>query len=151
MKEGRSGLWEPFFVRIESLSPVMLRSLLAALPKAAPGFPVAEEAARAVPHPGINAPGTAPVPSVQMLVALAAADPAIERRRKEAKQAERGVDALERLHKELVAGAPAPERLREIAEWSQNFEAPDNPVLASILSDIDLRVRVELAKLDIQA
>ncbi|WP_414705372.1 flagellar assembly protein FliX [Pseudomonas sp.] len=43
------------------------------------------------------------------------------------------------------------ERLREIAEWSQTFETPDDPVLAQILSEIDLRVRVELAKLDIEA
>ena len=138
-------------MRIDSLTPLMARSLLAALPKAAPGFPVAEEetAARPVPMQG---PGTnQPVPSVAMLVTLAAADPAIERRRKQAKDAERGIDALERLHKELTAGTPSVERLREIVEWSENFEASDDPVLQSILSDIELRVRVELAKIDVQA
>ena len=140
-------------MRIDSLTPLMARSLLAALPKAAPGFPVAEEeaAARQMPVP-MQGPGTnQPVPSVAMLVTLAAADPAIERRRKQARDAERGLDALERLNKELATGTPSVERLREIVEWSENFEASDDPVLAGILSDIELRVRVELAKLDIQA
>lgn len=140
-------------MRIDSLTPLMARSLLAALPKAAPGFPVAEEeaAARQMPVP-MQGPGTnQPVPSVAMLVTLAAADPAIERRRKQARDAERGLDALERLNKELATGTPSVERLREIVEWSENFEASDDPVLQSILSDIELRVRVELAKLDVQA
>jgi hypothetical protein len=139
-------------VRIDNLTPLMARSLLAALPKAAPGFPIAEEevAARSVPMQGTaNAHQTNP--SVAMLVTLAAADPAIERRRKQAQDAERGVNALDKLHKELAAGTPSVERLQEIVEWSENFEASDNPVLAGILSDIELRVRVELAKVDVSA
>jgi hypothetical protein len=139
-------------VRIDGLTPLMARSLLAALPKAVPSFkgPM-EEAGQGRAYPVQGPAASHPTPSVAMLVTLAAADPAIERRRKEAKQAERGIEALDRLHKELVAGTPAPERLREIAEWSQTFETADDPVLASLLSDIDLRVRVELAKHDIQA
>jgi hypothetical protein len=92
-----------------------------------------------------------PTPSVEMLVTLSAANPGIERRRRLAQEAGRGIDALDRLHKELVAGIVGPARLQEIAEWSHSFETPDDPVLASLLSDIDLRVRVELAKHDIQA
>lgn len=139
-------------MRIDNLTPLMARSLLAALPKAASGFPVAEEESvpmRQMPLQGAGA--TQPVPTVAMLVTLAAADPAIERRRKLAIQAEKGVDALDRLHKEVLAGTPSVERLQEIVEWSQSFEASDEPVLAQILADIDLRVRVELAKHDIQA
>jgi len=138
-------------VRIDNLTPLMARSLLAALPKAAPGFPMAGEEIAARPMPMQGAGTAHPIPTVAMLVTLAAADPAIERRRKQAIDAERGVDALDRLHKELATGTPSVERLREIVEWSENFEASDDPVLAGILSDIELRVRVELAKLDIQA
>ncbi len=138
-------------MRIDNLTPLMARSLLAALPKAAPGFPVAGEETVARPVPMQGAATNQPVPSVAMLVTLAAADPAIERRRKQAIDAERGVDALDKLRKELATGTPSVERLREIVEWSENFEASDDPVLAGILSDIELRVRVELAKLDIQA
>ena len=140
-------------MRIDNLTPLMARSLLAALPKAAPGFPIAEEeaAARQMPVPMQGAATNQPVPSVAMLVTLAAADPAIERRRKQAIDAERGIAALDKLHKELATGTPSVERLREIVEWSENFEASDDPVLQSILSEIELRVRVELAKLDVQA
>lgn len=138
-------------MRIDSLTPLMARSLLAALPKAAAGFPVAEEEAAARPVPMQGAGATHPTPTVAMLVMLAASDPAIERRRKQAIDAERGVDALDRLQKELAAGTPSVERLHELVEWSENHEAPDDPVLAGILSDIELRVRVELAKIDLQA
>ena len=138
-------------MRIDNLTPLMARSLLAALPKAAPGFLVAGEEAVARQAPMQGAATNQPVPSVAMLVTLAAADPAIERRRKQAVDAERGIDALDRLHKELATGTPSVEALREIVEWSENFEASDDPVLAGILSDIELRVRVELAKIDVSA
>lgn len=138
-------------MRIESLSPMLARSLLAALPKVAPGFPRIGEEPHVQPMPHMSGPGAIPAPSVEMLVTLSAVNPGIERRRRLAQDADRGIDALDRLHKELVAGVASPARLREIVEWSQSFEAPDDPVLASLLSDIDLRVRVELAKLDIQA
>jgi hypothetical protein len=138
-------------VRIDGLTPLMARSLLAALPKAVPGFRAAEgEAAQARPVPLQGGGATQPMPSVAMLVTLAAADPAVERRRKQAQDAERGLDRLDRLHRELVAGAPSVERLRELAEWSQGFEVPDEPALAAILAEIDLRVRVELAKHDVE-
>jgi hypothetical protein len=83
-----------------------------------------------------------------MLVALSAEAPA-ERRRRAIIQAERGLDALERLREELAAGIPSPERLRELAAWSSGFEMPDDPELAELARDIELRVRVELAKHDI--
>nr|WP_218943107.1 flagellar assembly protein FliX [Sphingomonas sp. R-74633] len=125
---------------------------MAALPKVASSFSVAEgeaPAARA-PHPGTNA--AQPLnPSVAMLVTLAAADPAIERRRKQSIDAQRGIDQLDSLHRELVAGVVSPARLEAIVEWSESFEASDDPTLAAILADIDVRVRVELAKLDMQA
>lgn len=138
-------------MRIDSLSPLLARTLLAALPKAMPGFAAGmKEVAQDRPH--VPDPATAhPTTSVAMLVTLAANDPQVERRRKLAVDAERGVAALDKLHKELVAGKPSVERLQEIVEWSENLEQSDDPVLAQILSDIDLRVRVELAKIDVQA
>ncbi len=138
-------------MRIDNLTPLMARSLLAALPKAAAGFPIVEEELAARPMPLQGTGTNQPVPNVAMLVTLAAADPSIERRRKQAVDAERGLNALDKLHKELATGTPSIERLREIVEWSENFEASDDPVLAGILSDIELRVRVELAKVDVQA
>lgn len=137
-------------MRIDSLSPMMARNLLAALPKSVPSLASRlEDQASALPHP-LPAPGATPPTSVQMLVAIAANNPVVERRRKQARDAERGIDALDRLHKELVAGTPNVARLREIVEWSQTLPTPVEPELAALMRDIDVRVRVELAKLDIQ-
>ncbi len=134
-------------MRIDSLTPMLARSLLAALPKVvASGFPRIGQEPNAEPMPHVSGPAAVPMPSVEMLVTLAAADPGIERRRRLAQDADRGLDALDRLHKELVAGVASPARLQEIVEWSQSLETPDDPVLAGLLSEIDLRVRVELAK-----
>lgn len=137
-------------MRIDSLSPMMARNLLAALPKSVPSLASRlEDQASAAPHV-LPAPGATPATSVQMLVAIAANNPVAERRRKQARDAERGIDALDRLHKELVAGAPNVARLREIVEWSQTVPTPAEPELAALMREIDVRVQVELAKLDIQ-
>lgn len=96
--------------------------------------------------PAATASPAPPTASVAMLVALAAIDDERERRRRIAEQAEAGLDALEALDAELTAGEPSEERLREIASWSANVTAPQDPHLAAILSDIDLRAQVELAK-----
>jgi hypothetical protein len=141
-------------VRIENISQLMARSLLTALPKVAEGFSVTREdkAPAAAPLPlQQQANVTVPVPNVAMLVTLAAADPMMDRRRRLAVQAEKGVEMLDQLHKEVLVGTPSIERLREIAQWSQTLDTPDEPVLAQILAEIDLRVRVELAKYDVQA
>lgn len=140
-------------MRIENLQAPLLRSLMAALPKVASGFSVADSEAPAAraPLPQGTSAAQALNPSVAMLVTLAAADPAIERRRKQAVDAERGVDMLDQLHRELVAGVVSPAKLQAIVEWSETFEHSDDPALAAILSDIELRVRVELAKLDLRA
>lgn len=137
-------------MRIDSLSPMMARNLLAALPKSVSGLTRnSPEALSPTPQP-LPAPTASAATSVQMLVAIAVNNPVAERRRKQARDAERGIDALDRLHKELVAGAPNVARLREIAAWSQNATPPEEPALAALMREIDLRVRVELAKLDIQ-
>ncbi|SFK18206.1 Class II flagellar assembly regulator [Sphingomonas sp. NFR04] len=137
-------------MRIDSLSPMMARNLLAALPKSVPSLASRlEEQVAAPPHP-MPAPGTIAATSVQMLVAIAANNPIAERRRKQARDVERGIDALDRLHKELVAGTPDVGRLREIVQWSETVPTPADPQLAALMREIDVRVRVELAKLDIQ-
>ncbi len=137
-------------MRIDSLSPMMARNLLAALPKSVSSLVSRlEDPTASMPHP-LPAPGATPPTSVQMLVAIAANNPIMERRRKQARDAERGIDALDRLHKELVAGTPNVARLREIVEWSETVPTPSEPQLAALMREVDVRVRVELAKLDIQ-
>jgi len=115
--------------------------LLAALPKAV-NFNVPDLPA---PPPAAQSAVAQPV-SVQMLVTLASVEPAVERRRRVAIEAGRALNALDRLNDTLVAGLPPVERLREVAAWAGTVEVPEDPQLAAILKDIDLRVRVELAK-----
>ena len=138
-------------MQIAGLSPLMQQGLLAALPRASAAFPASTLERDAPPIAPTVLPAAMPTTSVQMLVALAAAEPTIERRRKMAADADRGVTTLERLHRELVAGMPSPERLQALVEWSDQMVMPDQPALAALAREIDLRVRVELAKLDIEA
>lgn len=141
-------------MQIAGLPPALQQGLIAALGRAGEAFAVtaaAGETARdaAAILPAVTPPATQPATSVQMLVALAAQEPATERRRRQAAEADRGLSMLERLHAELVAGTPAPERLQELADWSATLAMPEEPALASLAREIDVRVRVELAKHDI--
>lgn len=137
-------------MRIDSLSPMMARNLLAALPKSVSGLTNQPEPAPQATPQAFATPGTVATASVQMLVAIAVNNPVAERRRKMARDAERGIDALDRLHKELLAGTPNVARLREFARLSQASPMPEDPTLAQLMRDIDLRVRVELAKFDVE-
>jgi hypothetical protein len=94
---------------------------------------------------------TAPTTSVEMLVALASVDPAVERRRKLAAEADRGLGLLERLYQDLQGDGVLPARLDELSAWVERFAVPDDPELAEVARDIEVRVRVELAKHDLKA
>lgn len=137
-------------MRIDSLSPIMARNLLGVLPKSVSGLRAGAEEAPAPALQPPPAPAAVPATTVQMLVAIAVTNPVAERRRKLARKAERGIDLLDRLHKELVSGTASAERLRDIVDWTKTMSPPDDPALANLMSDIELRVRVELAKLDIE-
>ena len=104
-----------------------------------------------VPAPQVPANQTAqPFGSVNMLVALAASDPDRERRRRMALPAREGLDLLEDLHTEIVTGNPSPARLAKLAAWVRDVPVPEDETLAGLLAEIELRVRVELAKLDVE-
>jgi hypothetical protein len=106
---------------------------------------VTEEAPSVVAH---GAAPAIPVQSVEMLVALAAVDPEREKRRRMAQKAEEGLDKLEALHAEIVGGQPSAERLEGLAAWAKSIGKPDDTQLADLIRDIELRVLVELAKLE---
>jgi hypothetical protein len=131
-------------VRIGGLSSTTKWTALGALAKTAT-MKVSEELPVAVAQ---GAAPAIPVQSVEMLIALAAVDPERERKRRMAQQAEDGLDNLEALHAEIVSGAPSPERLHSLAAWAKALGQPDDSQLADLVRDIELRVLVELAKLE---
>ncbi|GAB5349265.1 flagellar assembly protein FliX [Alteriqipengyuania sp. 357] len=136
-------------MQIGALLPV--QALLSTITGKSASFGGGEEKAVATgnaPPPAIQP--VQPIGSVQMLVTLAAYDPDRERRRLMAEQGSNALDELEALQVELSAGGATPERLEQLAEWVAQVEAPADPVLAEILAEIELRVRVELAKFDIE-
>ena len=137
-------------MQISALLPAP--ALLAGFARKSPTFSLGEEpdapSAPAPQQPAVQ-PGQ-PLGSVQMLVTLAAYDPDRERRRQMAEQGSDGLDELEALQVELAVGEVSPKRLEQLAEWVSQVEQPNDPVLAAIMADIELRVRVELAKFDIE-
>ena len=137
-------------MQIAGLPPAMLQALLtAASPKIDRPFTAVE--GEVLPPPAAAMP---PAPqaatSVQMLVAMAAVEASAERRRMIAAETDRGLSMLERPHAELATGVVAPERLQELAQWSETFEAPDDPQLASLAREVEVRVRVEIAKHEVR-
>lgn len=108
---------------------------------------VSEPAARPAP---VSSGVETPVQSVQMLVALAAMTPerSVERRRRLVKHAEKGLDALEMLQAALVIGTGHDQPAAQLKRWADDRLPPEDPELDGILDEIDLRIQVELAKLE---
>jgi len=102
--------------------------------------------AETAPAAPLAPPLTSPTPtaSVAMLVAVAAQAPDAHRR-PTLRRAERGLGALERLHRALAIGAVPAADLAELRDWS-GASLDEQGELAALLRDIELRVLVELAK-----
>ncbi|WP_010214896.1 flagellar assembly protein FliX [Sphingomonas sp. PAMC 26621] len=131
-------------MRVEGVS-VPVQALLAALPRATAGFRATDAAPAATELPAPPRPLQAAT-SVQMLVALAATEPPRERRRRLVAEVDHGLGLLERLHAATAAGVAPPAMLTELADWAARFVPPDDPQAAAIARDVELRVRVELAR-----
>jgi len=142
-------------MRIDGLPPAIRQALIAATAAGADAFRAPAERTDAPPPPippaTAGAVGAQPPTSVAMLVALAAVDPAADRRRKAAENTDRGLSLLERLRDELELGLASPEQLGLLADWAAGFAVPDDPQLATLAREVELRVRVELAKHDLTA
>lgn len=74
------------------------------------------------------------------------------RRRKLAQQGKNMLDELENLRRDLLIGAIPGERLQGLArQLSVQKQSVADPRLAALIDDIELRVAVELAKLEMAA
>lgn len=141
-------------MHISPLSSLLQQQLLTALPKVEAAAFRAMPAGAEPPAPVGNhhpQPALLAATSVQMLVQLTAADPEVERRRKMTEKAGRGLALLERLDAETHVRPAAIEPLEALRDWLETFEAPDDPQLAAVMEEIELRVRVELAKHELRA
>ena len=74
------------------------------------------------------------------------ADP-VERRKRVLRRGRSLLDLLDGLKAELLGGKVSAERLQMMIGLLAEAEAAEDPGLATTMADIDLRVRVELAKL----
>lgn len=136
----------------------MLQSAALRLPTEALSLRLAEQTMRgagqmapadAPPAAPSGAGPANPLGSVQMLVTLAALGPADEQRREAVAQARKGLDSLERLHRQLLSGRASRRTLDELRQWLEAKPASDDPKLAEFFNDLELRVRVELAKFEL--
>lgn len=131
-------------MRIEGPT-AMLQAVLAAQP-ARRAESVRFDAPIAAPALPGQLAANAPVPSVAMLVTLAAAGNEPERRQEMAREAAAGLDHLDALHRELLAGIATPARLAKLRDWTRTRARPADPELARLMDELDLRILVELAK-----
>ncbi len=87
------------------------------------------------------------VSSVDALVALQAVEDSVERRRRAVDQGSEVLDSLDALKIALLSGQESPGHLAKLNEIVKRYEEGiDDPDLAEILRQIDLRAQVELAK-----
>jgi Class II flagellar assembly regulator len=112
---------------------------------AAPGFAPAADAPQKAVAPG----AVGAVASLDAILALQSDDPPTRRRARQLKRGGEALDALETLERGLVVGH-APAGLRgQLQGIRAAAELTGDPGLDHVLQEIDIRVAVELAKLDV--
>lgn len=95
---------------------------------------------------GVNA--AAPLAGVASVLALQEVDDATARASRGKMRAQEMLDKLEEIRHGLLAGALPSQKIVELARVVQTRRVQvDDPRLAEILDEIDLRAQVELAKL----
>ena len=111
---------------------------------AASGFSLGAEEATQVAATG----GVGGVAALDTILALQAEEPLGQRRARQAKRGRAALDALEQLEAGLLSGR-APVTLRqELEHLRRTAEATGEPGLDEVLREIDTRLAVELAKLE---
>ena len=97
-----------------------------------------------------RAASTAPVAqtaSLDYLLALQGVDDPLHGRKKKILLGRSLLDTLEGVKADLLTGQVSPERLDNLMDMVSQARERSEPALDHLLDDIDLRVRVELAKL----
>jgi len=96
--------------------------------------------------PAVSGPTAAS--GLDALLAVQEAESALDRRARARRRATDLLEGLDHIREGLLTGQISPERLDSLAAMvaAQRDEA-DDPALAALLDEIELRVQVELAKL----
>jgi hypothetical protein len=93
-------------------------------------------------------PAASPVSPLDTLLAVQVVGDSLERRRKGVRRGRAMLDALDALKMSLLGGRVAPEDLARLARSVDDRERDaDDARLESLLDEIELRAKVELAKL----
>lgn len=94
--------------------------------------------------------GSGPIGGLDALLSLQAVDDPGQRDRQAKSRAHGILDRLEELRIDLLAGRVSVGRLQHIVETlGRSREQVEDPRLADLLDDVDLRAHVELAKLGV--
>jgi len=94
--------------------------------------------------------GTAPITSVNNLLSLQELPTATEGRSKGIKQAQGLIEHLEAIRHGLLLGQISKKRLQDVVKALEiQREKSLDPGLVQIINDIELRAKVELAKLEV--
>lgn len=135
-------------MRIDGLGALLPRLLASATQRAVTSTVKAGEshAPQITPAHGDLANPT--VGSVQMLVAMSATTPAADRKHKAAKMAAKGLDALDSLERALAMGRTEALPMEALRQWADQREPSGVAELDALIDQINLRVQVEIAKLD---
>ncbi|MEN3953255.1 flagellar assembly protein FliX [Iodidimonas sp. SYSU 1G8] len=104
-------------------------------------FSVPDEAAHAAPPPPRQQSA-----SVDMLLAIANAVDPRDQRERQARRCRTALDLLDGLHAGLLSGDPVESQLQALADWLAPGAPVEDERLAALMQEIDLRIRVELAK-----
>ncbi|WP_298819447.1 flagellar assembly protein FliX [uncultured Roseibium sp.] len=91
--------------------------------------------------------GGAAIQGMDALLALQEVDALSERRRKAAKHGHQLLDNLETLRADLLGGHVSEDRLELLSRQVSDRQNSGDPQVDSVLEEIELRVKVELAKL----
>ncbi|WP_417768592.1 flagellar assembly protein FliX [Stappia sp.] len=84
---------------------------------------------------------------IQALLALQEVDDPLTGRRKAVARGHDLLDTLENVKADLLAGRVSPERLGRLMQMLERREASGDTQLEQVIDEIELRARVELAKL----
>lgn len=94
-----------------------------------------------------SAAAAKPAAGIEALVALQGIDDPLLARKKAVKRGHELLDALDAIKADLLAGAVSEGRLNRIMALVGQARTQADPELDSIVAEIELRARVELAKL----